>query len=66
VAIVVLREGVSVTSDDILRFAGGNMASFKVPVSIENLELLPRNSQGKILKAKIKEELKKGSSPSDG
>lgn len=66
VAIVVLKEGVSVTSDDILRFAGGNMASFKVPVSIEYTELLPRNSQGKILKAKIKEELKKGSSPSEG
>ncbi len=42
------------------------MASFKVPVSIEYTDLLPRNSQGKILKAKIKEELKKGSSPSDG
>lgn len=60
VAILVLKEGAQVTKDDILAFASGNLASFKIPDSVEYAEQLPRNSQGKILKAKIKEDVKRG------
>jgi acyl-CoA synthetase (AMP-forming)/AMP-acid ligase II len=60
VAIVVLKDGVTVEKGEILQYARSNMASFKIPVSIEYTENLPRSSQGKILKARIKEEIEGG------
>ncbi|NIO16890.1 MAG: AMP-binding protein [Deltaproteobacteria bacterium] len=58
VAIVVLKEGATIEKSEILAYARSNMAPFKVPASIEYTESLPRNSQGKILKARIKEDMK--------
>ncbi len=58
VAVVVLKEGAAIEKSEILAYVRSNMAEFKVPDSIEYAESLPRNSQGKILKARIKESIK--------
>jgi acyl-CoA synthetase (AMP-forming)/AMP-acid ligase II len=56
VAVVVLREGTSVDPEEILRHCRRNMAPFKVPRMIEFVQALPRNAQGKVLKARLREQ----------
>jgi len=57
VAVVVLREGTSVDPEEILRHCRRNMAPFKVPRGIDFVPALPRNAQGKVLKARLRERL---------
>ncbi|HEX9204962.1 MAG TPA: AMP-binding protein [Candidatus Deferrimicrobiaceae bacterium] len=57
VAVVVLREGAEADSESILSHCARNMAPFKVPQAIEFLPALPRNSQGKVLRARLRERL---------
>jgi len=57
VAIVALRAGEKADPESLLAHCRRNMAPFKVPQSIEFAPFLPRNSQGKVLKAKLKERL---------
>jgi long-chain acyl-CoA synthetase len=57
VAVVVLREGAKADSESILSHCVRNMAPFKVPQAIEFLPALPRNSQGKVLRARLRERL---------
>jgi acyl-CoA synthetase (AMP-forming)/AMP-acid ligase II len=54
VAVVALKEGAHAGASDLLSHCRENMAPFKVPQSIEFLPALPRNSQGKVLKVKLK------------
>ena len=54
-AFVVLREGQDATEDEIIRFCKDSMASYKKPRSVEFLDELPRNPQGKILKRVLRE-----------
>lgn len=54
-AIVVLKAGTNADPESLLAHCRENMAPFKVPRSIEIVPSLPRNSQGKVLKAKLKE-----------
>ncbi|HEX2709575.1 MAG TPA: hypothetical protein VHM68_01870, partial [Candidatus Deferrimicrobium sp.] len=56
-AVVVLREGTSVDPEEILGHCRRNMAPFKVPRTIEFLAALPRNAQGKVLKARLRDQL---------
>ncbi|MFZ2224439.1 MAG: long-chain fatty acid--CoA ligase, partial [Candidatus Deferrimicrobium sp.] len=56
VAVVVLREGTSVDPEEILRHCRRNMAPFKVPRMIEFVQALPRNAQGKVLKARLRDQ----------
>ncbi|WP_201733523.1 class I adenylate-forming enzyme family protein [Acidithrix sp. C25] len=49
-AFVVLRDNVACEVDEILAFARERLASFKVPKSIRIVDLLPTDSQGKVLK----------------
>jgi len=53
--VVVLREGTSVDPGEILGHCRRNMAPFKVPRAIEIVAALPRNAQGKVLKARLRE-----------
>lgn len=62
-AIVALKEGEAVTADALLEHCRENLASFKVPQSIAFIPQLPRNSQGKVLKAKLREKMAGGSPP---
>lgn len=54
-AFIVLREGHEATEDEIIRFCKGSLASYKKPKSVEFLDELPRNPQGKILKRVLRE-----------
>ena len=53
-AAVVLRDGSSVSSEELLGFARQHLASFKVPKQIFFIDSLPRNPSGKILKRELR------------
>ncbi|HSL92801.1 MAG TPA: AMP-binding protein [Candidatus Limnocylindrales bacterium] len=54
VAVVAVQDGAQVDATVILAHCRENMAPFKLPRSVEFLPSLPRNSQGKVLKVKLK------------
>jgi acyl-CoA synthetase (AMP-forming)/AMP-acid ligase II len=53
-AIIVLKEGTTVSEDEIIRFCGDHLASYKKPKSVEFWMELPKSPQGKILKKDIR------------
>lgn len=53
-ACVVLKPGASVTPDQIIAFARERIAGYKVPKSVDFLDVLPRNPSGKILKRELR------------
>jgi long-chain acyl-CoA synthetase len=54
-AAVVLREGESVTSEELNRFCVGRIASYKIPTEIAVVEALPKGPTGKVLKRVLRE-----------
>ncbi|MCX5810993.1 MAG: long-chain-fatty-acid--CoA ligase [Proteobacteria bacterium] len=58
-AVVVLRQEVVATKEDIIKFCGEHLAGYKKPKSVEFWKELPKSPQGKILKKAIRESLKK-------
>jgi long-chain acyl-CoA synthetase len=54
-ALVVLKEGCQATGDEIVEFCKSHLARYKAPKSVELLESLPKNPQGKILKRELRE-----------
>ena len=54
-AVVVLREGASVSEKDIKQHVKSNLAGYKVPRDVEFVDELPRTSTGKVLKRELKE-----------
>lgn len=58
-AIIVLKEGVSASEEEIIKFCGEHLASYKKPKSVEFWKELPKSPQGKILKKVIRESYKK-------
>jgi acyl-CoA synthetase (AMP-forming)/AMP-acid ligase II len=54
-AVVVLREGASVSEDDIKKHVKANLAAYKVPRDVEFADELPRTSTGKVLKRELRE-----------
>jgi long-chain acyl-CoA synthetase len=55
VAVIVLREGTKEDPEEVLSHCRRNMAPFKVPRAIEFVSALPRNAQGKVLKARLRD-----------
>jgi fatty-acyl-CoA synthase len=55
-AFVVLRQGESVTADELIEHCSGQLARFKVPKAISFLDALPRNPSGKVLKRELRED----------
>jgi len=53
-AVVVLREGESVTEEEILTYCRERLAGFKIPRSVDFADELPKTDTGKILKKLIK------------
>lgn len=53
-AIVVLKEGQSATPQEIIAYAKERIASYKVPKSVDYVEVLARNPSGKLLKKDLK------------
>jgi acyl-CoA synthetase (AMP-forming)/AMP-acid ligase II len=54
-AVVVLREGKSLSEDEIKKHVKSNLAGYKVPRDIEFMDELPRTSTGKVLKRELKD-----------
>ena len=54
-AVVVLRDGASVSEDDIKKHVKSNLAGYKVPRDVEFVDELPRTSTGKVLKRELRE-----------
>ena len=53
-AVVVLKTDATATEKDVIAFCKEHLASYKAPKSVEFLESLPKNPQGKILKKEIR------------
>jgi long-chain acyl-CoA synthetase len=53
-ALVVLKANAQATEDDIIGFCREQIAHYKVPQSVEFVEALPKNPQGKILKREVR------------
>src|SRR5699024_12649710 len=51
---IVLRNGETITKEEILTFCEGKLAKYKVPHHIDFVDDLPRNLQGKLLKYQIR------------
>nr|MBC8458085.1 AMP-binding protein [Deltaproteobacteria bacterium] len=54
-AVVVLKEGKSLSERDIIVFCKKNLASYKKPTSVDFVQELPRNAAGKVLKGILRE-----------
>lgn len=52
-AVVVPREGISMTDDDVQSSVENRLADFKVPREVEFRESLPRNPTGKVIKSQL-------------
>jgi fatty-acyl-CoA synthase len=57
VAFVVVREGSSLTADDVLRHCGRELAGYKKPSDVRVVTDLPHNTSGKILKHELRDQL---------
>ena len=54
-ALVVFREGMQVTEEEIIAVCRQHLASYKKPQSVEFLPSLPKNAYGKVLKRELRE-----------
>ncbi|MFC3712176.1 fatty acid--CoA ligase [Sphingoaurantiacus capsulatus] len=53
-AVVVPKPGMTIDVADIIAFARGRIAGFKVPKSVDVIAALPRNASGKILRRELR------------
>jgi fatty-acyl-CoA synthase len=54
-AVVVVRDGASLTADDVKKHVKANLAAYKVPREVDFVDELPRTSTGKVLKRELKD-----------
>ena len=54
-AIIVLKPGMSVTAEEIIAYTRTRIASYKLPKSVDFIEVLPRNPSGKVLRRELRE-----------
>jgi fatty-acyl-CoA synthase len=54
-AIVVVKDGVSLTEADVIEFSRDRLARYKQPKSVVFIDVLPRNPAGKVLKFDLRE-----------
>ncbi len=59
-AVIVLREGMTATEDEIINFCKERLASYKKPKSVEFWDSLPMTGSGKIMKNEIRDRYWKG------
>ena len=53
-AIVVLKEGMHVSDEELIEYCRGELAGYKLPRSVDFISLLPRNPSGKVLKTELR------------
>ncbi len=56
VAVVVKAEGAELSPQDVIDFANGRLARYKLPRTVVFSDLLPRNPAGKVLKRELREQ----------
>ncbi len=54
-AIVVLREGQAATAEEFREYCRGQLASYKIPSSVDFIKEVPRTPSGKILKRELRD-----------
>lgn len=54
-AFIVLKEGESMTSDEVIAYAREKLAAYKVPRQIEFVDELPKSTVGKILRRELRD-----------
>ncbi|EGL83040.1 AMP-dependent synthetase and ligase [Caldalkalibacillus thermarum TA2.A1] len=64
-AVVVLREGATLETEELIAYCRERLANYKVPRLVEFRSELPKSAVGKILKRKLKEEQSNLSSPAN-
>ena len=55
-ACIILKEGETMTSDEMKAYINANMARHKVPRYVDFVDRFPMNAAGKILKYKMRED----------
>jgi long-chain acyl-CoA synthetase len=60
-AVVSLKKGASIATDELIAFCKKNLAGYKAPKSVEFVDDLPKNPAGKILKRELREGYWEGS-----
>ncbi|MBC8342327.1 MAG: 2-succinylbenzoyl-CoA synthetase, partial [Proteobacteria bacterium] len=53
---VVVKSDENLTDSDVLDFCKGKLAPFKLPKSVEFIDVIPRNPTGKVLKRLLREQ----------
>ena len=59
-ALVVGKQGVDISEEDIIEFARDNLAHFKAPTSVDFVEDLPETATGKVQKYQLREDYWEG------
>lgn len=54
-AVVVVRDGYSVTEADVVAVCSANLASYKKPRSVEFVTELPKTGSGKIMRRRLRD-----------
>ena len=54
-ALVVIRDGQTLTSDDVIEWAARRLARFKCPTSVEFVDELPHSTVGKVAKGRLRD-----------
>jgi acyl-CoA synthetase (AMP-forming)/AMP-acid ligase II len=54
-AIVVCKQGESMTEEEVVEYCKQNLASYKKPKSVDFMDALPRNPAGKVMKTVLRE-----------
>ena len=57
-AIIVVKEGQSVSEEEIIAFCQGKLARYKIPKSVAFVDVLPRTAAGKVLKRELRAQFK--------
>jgi fatty-acyl-CoA synthase len=55
-AILVLKEDQSASAEEIIAFCQGKLARYKIPKSVDFVDVLPRTAAGKVLKRELREQ----------
>lgn len=59
-AVVVLRQGMQATAEELIQLCKENLASYKKPRSVEFVAALPKSGYGKILKRELRDQYWRG------
>jgi long-chain acyl-CoA synthetase len=53
-AIVVLKPGYKVSEEEIINYCRQSLAGFKIPKTVDYIDIIPRNAVGKMLKKDLR------------